>query len=328
MSLIGVQSIPGAVTGFLVQSTTSSPWVAVIVILGFYLASLCIYRVYLHPLAAVPGPFLAKCSSLWLYYHVYIGNECSTIRQLHKSYGPVLRVGPNDVDIADGDAIATIYSNKADFPKSEYYTKFDVDGHASIFSTVVPSYRASRVKAVMPMFSAASIRESKHVIDRCVVKFIARLKREADSGEPVDMMNLARSLACDVTATYLFHEEYGALDETTTRLSASHFVDSFVSVGRFFYLPTSLFIMCEWLSERFYPDEKVSKSISTVDAYISRFVKGRQRKAGNYSDRLLSHGISVAETMAQCKDLVFAGTYSTGMTIATLCWLIAQHPDK
>ena len=112
-----------------------------------------VYRVYLHPLSHVPGPILPKITSLWLHYHAYIGDEASTIHGLHAHYGPYVRVAPNEVDIADADAIQPIYVAKGGFMKAPCYANFDIDGHKSIFSTTNPEYRAPRAKAVVPMFS-------------------------------------------------------------------------------------------------------------------------------------------------------------------------------
>ncbi|MCH1922821.1 cytochrome P450, partial [Shewanella sp. A3A] len=72
----------------------------------------CIYRLFFHPLSKVPGPPLAACTSLWLAYHTYVGDECTVVHALHKKHGPVLRVGPNDVDISDGEAVAPIYLDR------------------------------------------------------------------------------------------------------------------------------------------------------------------------------------------------------------------------
>jgi hypothetical protein len=84
----------------------TNPWLAGVFLLTFCLLALRAYRVYLHPFAHIPGPLAAKCSWLWLHYHAYVGDECTQIRRLHEKYGLVVRVAPNEVDIADGDAIA------------------------------------------------------------------------------------------------------------------------------------------------------------------------------------------------------------------------------
>jgi hypothetical protein len=119
-----------------------------------------LYRIYFHPLSHIAGPFPPKMTSLWLYYHAYIGDEASTIHKLHQQYGPFVRVSPNEVDISDADAIPAIYVLKSGFPKAPCYANFDIDGHKTIFSTTDAEYRSLRAKAVVPMFPTKALRQN------------------------------------------------------------------------------------------------------------------------------------------------------------------------
>ena len=73
------------------------------------------YNLFIHPLCHVPGPLIARISPLWLWYHSWAGDEATTIHPLHKKYGSILRVAPNDVYIGDSRALAPIYSEKGGF---------------------------------------------------------------------------------------------------------------------------------------------------------------------------------------------------------------------
>lgn len=66
-------------------------------------AALLLYVVYirfLSPLAGVPGPFPASLSRLWLAQQSWKGNMHRTTMTLHEKYGPVVRIGPNEVGLA------------------------------------------------------------------------------------------------------------------------------------------------------------------------------------------------------------------------------------
>ncbi|TIC99868.1 putative sterigmatocystin biosynthesis P450 monooxygenase STCB [Colletotrichum higginsianum] len=210
------------------------------------LCSYLIFNVFFHPLRKVPGPWVAAASPLWLWYHSYIGNETTSIEQLHSVYGPVVRIAPNDIDVSDGAALAPIYSEKGGFLKAPCYSNFDFDGHPTIFSALDPAHRAIRAKAVVSMFSPASIRkEGDAVLQSCVKRLVAHIKGEASTGRPVNMLNMGRCLALDAVTEYLLGKSYGGIAELEAcrsnndraRLSASEFVDTFVAVGRFFLLP-------------------------------------------------------------------------------------------
>ncbi|KAF2725443.1 putative P450 monooxygenase [Polychaeton citri CBS 116435] len=301
------------------------------------LLALLTYRVYFHPLKDIPGPLVCKLTSLWTYYRSYVGDECSRIDALHKVYGPIVRIAPNEVVIADGAALAPIYSEKGGFRKAECYRNFDIEGHSTIFSELDPAHRAVRSKAVLPLFSMGSIRGGEEVLVECVDRFIERLRVEATQSRqaavsggkatPVNIMNLARSLAVDAVSSYLFQKSFDAVNEKGERMSASSYVDALVAFGRFFFMPNWIFLSLEHAAGILFPDTETDKSMSRVDSFTRTLRQESQDREGSYQSRLVKTGITDHEIEIQCKDLIFAGTDSTGMNLSTICWNLAKHPD-
>lgn len=309
-------------------------------------------------MADFPGPFQAKIASFWLYKQAYYGTEASTLAKLHAKHGPIVRIAPNELDIATGEALNAIYVKGGGFLKPAYYSNFDIDGHPTIFSAIDPAHRATRSKPVLPLFASGAIREGRDVIVGCVEKWVDRLQKDAthskETGSKVNLLTSTRSLALDAVTAYLFGKSYGGLDEDWAkedgRLSAAYFVDYFVSVGRFFYLPPTAFawltLVLENFDLNFGPDRYLKwKSNVAVEKYSTDIVKvavaARQlaeeegskeeqseTPTGTYQTRLLKAGISSDETVAQCKDLMFAGTDSTGMNLSTICFYLVQNPKK
>ncbi|KAJ4319707.1 hypothetical protein N0V94_003766 [Neodidymelliopsis sp. IMI 364377] len=286
-----------------------------------------LYRIFFHPLSHIPGPLLPKTTSLWLYYHAYIGDEASAIHHLHARYGPYVCVAPNEVDISDADAIQPIYVSRGGFAKAPCYANFDIDGHKTIFSTTSPDYRAPRAKAVVPLFSTKSLRENQTAIGECVDRMVSKLGTEALKRKPVNVLNLTRALAVDAVSTHLFRENYDGVSESGPTLSVSAFVDAFVAVGRFFYLPTAVFVLLEWAIGKWMADKETDESMTLVDRFVSNLVSNTSTKSQTYPGRLLAAGLNIAEVEAQCKDLLFAGTDSTGMNLATIIRGLVMHPS-
>ncbi|KXG49530.1 Cytochrome P450, E-class, group I [Penicillium griseofulvum] len=71
----------------------------------------------LSPLRRFPGPFFADWTNLWRMLHVRRGNCHMVIQELHKKYGPVVRIGPNVLDFDIPELINTIYNIKSDYLK-------------------------------------------------------------------------------------------------------------------------------------------------------------------------------------------------------------------
>lgn len=319
---------------------TYSSSTLVAILSAISLLSIFIYYAFLHPLRDIPGPLVCRVTSLWTYYHSYIGDECTEIVKLHKIYGPVVRIAPNEVIIADGTALAPIYVERGGFLKAPCYTNFDIEGHPTIFSTQDPAYRAVRSKAVVPIFSMSNIRAGSECIEACVTRMVERLASEAVQSKelaaktgqprPVDVLNLARSLALDAVSSYLFGQAFGGINETSSKLSASSFVDAFVAVGRFFYLPNWLFLTLELAQERLWPDKEQDESARKVNSFVGSLVDplgdGVTKQNSTYQSRLLKADITEKETEIQCKDLIFAGTDSTGTNVSFLIWNLAKWP--
>ncbi|EHY54129.1 Cytochrome P450 monooxygenase hkm5 [Exophiala dermatitidis] len=334
-----------------------------------FLASRTLYRISrFHPLAHIPGPLLPRVSSLWLTYHAWIGDEASITKSLHDQYGPVIRTGPNSVDISDGAALGPIYNEKGGFAKTDFYANFDIDGHKSIFSETDPLRRAPRAKAVAALFSTTNLRQGQDIIYKCVDRLVDRLsegKGAKKRGKPLNVLNLTRGLAVDAVTSYLLGNRYGALDESVVQeekravkkevsgtpdghddreMSASGMVNCFVAVGRFWYLPTWAFKLVESFDLWWNAEAEVSQSLSLVDEYVASVVrdaeaailasKSQEKQQSSiihpltsYPARLLQAGFTPSEVRAQCKDLVFAGTDSTGMNLATILFQLARNPE-
>ncbi|KAK5557708.1 hypothetical protein LTR46_003886 [Exophiala xenobiotica] len=358
-----------AIHNLLLSPLLSHPILALLVLPVILLAIRPLYRISpFHPLSHVPGPLLVRLTSHWLTWHAWIGDEATVTDLLHKKYGPIVRTGPNSVDIADGAALATIYTDKGGFGKADFYANFDIDGHKSIFSETDPARRAPRAKAVVALFSTTNLRQGQDIIYKCVDRFVDRLKegkRVDNLGKPVNVLNFTRGLAVDAVSSYLLGNSYGALDEFGAReekravrkevkgtpdpknheqhMSASGMVDCFVAVGRFWYLPTWAFKWVESFDAWWNAGEEVSKSLSLVDEYVNGVVaeaeaaiaanksnsneKTSSHPPNSYPARLLQAGFTVSEARAQCKDLIFAGTDSTGMNMGNILFHLARQPE-
>jgi hypothetical protein len=89
-------------------------WPLVIpVILVAYLAA----NYFNHGLNKYPGPLLAGLSDWWRFFVVYGRRPDITHIKLHRQYGDIVRLGPNDLSFADPKAIKQIYALNKGFVK-------------------------------------------------------------------------------------------------------------------------------------------------------------------------------------------------------------------
>jgi hypothetical protein len=61
------------------------------------------------PLRSIPGPFLASISKLWIFNQQRGYQRQNVDINLHKKYGPIVRVAPNEVSVSSPEALRKIY---------------------------------------------------------------------------------------------------------------------------------------------------------------------------------------------------------------------------
>ena len=71
-----------------------------------------LYHAYTHPLRSIPGPFFTRFTRLWLLKAIASRRFGQINIELHKKYGPVVRIAPNEYSIDDPDAANIIYRTR------------------------------------------------------------------------------------------------------------------------------------------------------------------------------------------------------------------------
>lgn len=89
------------------------------------------------PLARLPGPTISKVTSLWLKYNELRAERTAYVHGLHKRYGPVVRVAPDEVSFTSWAAVKEIYcSGGSGYDKTEFYDLFKIFGKRTMFTTL------------------------------------------------------------------------------------------------------------------------------------------------------------------------------------------------
>jgi cytochrome P450 len=121
------------------------------------------------------------------------GKRSTTIHDLHKKYGPIVRVAPNQLCFASPKALKEIYGANSQFSKAPIYEAL---GFKSLFTTRNrDDYRVMK-KRVVPNFTAAAVAELEPCVHRQVKNLVQALDKRLDS--PLDILPWFRMLALGV----------------------------------------------------------------------------------------------------------------------------------
>lgn len=68
-------------------------------------------------LRSIPGPWLAKVTNLYRVGMILRGRFSYEVVELHRKYGPAVRLGPDSVSLTDRKVVDDIYGFRTDFGK-------------------------------------------------------------------------------------------------------------------------------------------------------------------------------------------------------------------
>jgi len=104
---------------------------------------------------------------------------------MHKKYGPIIRINPQEVHIATASYYDEIYAGggrRRD--KWEWFTnQFGIP--KSTFATVTHGEHRIRRSALNPFFSIASVRRLQPMIEERLDKLLERFAEFQEDGEPM-----------------------------------------------------------------------------------------------------------------------------------------------
>ncbi|TVY73237.1 Cytochrome P450 monooxygenase sdnE [Lachnellula suecica] len=172
------------------------------------------YSVFLGPLSKFPGPKLAAATRLYEQYFdlVLEGRFPWQVEDLHKRYGPIIRIAPDELHINDPAYATTHFSSAPSIKSDKYYphrNRFGIP--ESTFGTVNSDLHNVRRSAVNPFFSKRSINNLEPMIRSKVDKVCEHLDRLRASSDVLDLRQLFPCLTADVVTEYLFPESFDFL---------------------------------------------------------------------------------------------------------------------
>jgi cytochrome P450 len=116
-----------------------------------------IYSVFFSPLARIPGPKLYALTSWRLAYDDWCGTRTRNFYKLHETYGPAVRVGPNEVSFGSLAALRTIYGAGSGFERTSFYKMFEVYGRKNMFTFGPGRDHAARKKMVANAYAKSTM---------------------------------------------------------------------------------------------------------------------------------------------------------------------------
>ncbi|KAL4803097.1 cytochrome P450 [Aspergillus unguis] len=189
-------------------------YIAIGAVITGYVLSVVVYRLYLSPIAHFPGPRLASLTVLYEFYWDTIRNGQFTfkIAELHKKYGPIIRISPSELHVNDPEYYDVIYSR--DSPRNKYFYYQRTLNAPLALINAEDQHRHRLVRSQLnPFFSTTRIRQLEPTLKSLVDKLCARLEELKGTDQVVNIEHPLTCYTTDVITDYTMGDGYHYLDE-------------------------------------------------------------------------------------------------------------------
>lgn len=194
-----------------------------------------------HRLRGIPGPPLASFSYMWGILAMRSGQMHRILPKIQRRYGPLVRVGPNELLVSDPDTLWHINGVRSGYDRGGWYEsiRFDPSGHSMLSEPDTARHDARKAQV------AASYAGKGHINLEAVVdsqvdvlvdllrkKYVRRKVGNAAGAEhelkALDFGLIARYFTIDVTTLAGMGEPWGDLAAETDMFQFLGDSDAFV----------------------------------------------------------------------------------------------------
>ncbi|KAI5465273.1 cytochrome P450 [Mariannaea sp. PMI_226] len=295
------------------------------------------------PLRHFPGPGLAGWTNLWRLFLVRTGDYHVKVKKLHEKYGPVVRIGPNTLDLDIPHLIKTIYGTDGKWCKTEFYHNNSaiIDGKITyhLFSTTDQVEHARMKRPIVKYYSQSSVLGLEPLFDELIEDFCGHLEKRFmnETGKKCDLGAWIGYYSWDTNGAASFSQRFGYMDKgydfDGTIAIADKALDYFAMVGQ---MPFLDFLLDKNPVMRIGPPNLGNVTRISLEHLIARL----QGKDTNFDPKVpdfLQHFIESKETnpdlvndgiiMGYLLVNLLAGADTTAITIRAIFWYALHNPE-
>lgn len=203
-------SIDVPVSGYIQHTNLLTAAVFALFLYLFSILTSSIYSAFLGPLSKFPGPKSRAFSVVpWMKTN-WEGTDNTDLPALHREYGDVVRVGPNQVSfVGDGRIWKDIYGfrkhGQPEAPKDMTFYGQPINKTSGIITADGPTHSRQR-KIVSHAFSDKALKEQSPLLMRWAQLFRTKLGEHAERKDKTDLLIMLNCTTFDIMADLTFAE--------------------------------------------------------------------------------------------------------------------------
>ncbi|KAF6838503.1 cytochrome p450 [Colletotrichum musicola] len=301
-------------------------------IFGIFLARIFITGLTC-PIRHLPGPRHTRFTHYALKFYNLTGRRMHYVHSLHHYYGPIVRISPTEVAVADPESFTAIHKIGSGFLKGPWYQTTVTDAGPGIFAMVDPKQHAARRKLFARAFTSTSLRQNwEAVVRRKVERAVERIYADSVHGK-ADVLKWWTLMTTDVIAHLSFGESFDMLElgEKNSYIKALESV--FIMTTLYAELPLVYHLA------RLLPIKSIQNVLGAqkiVEAHAVRAAANLRQNghSANLFGNMLAEceageksDLTPEKIQSEAGNLIVAGSDTTSVSLTYLVWAVLKRPD-
>ncbi|KAF2166629.1 hypothetical protein M409DRAFT_23262 [Zasmidium cellare ATCC 36951] len=302
-------------------------------VLGY---TVSVLRLAFHPdLRKIPGPFVSRFTTWPLKIEVLRGHRTKYIHELHRQYGPYVRIAPSEISTSSIEAHRQIHRISTEFIKAPWYqgqtpTQID-DNTCGVFGLRNQKVASARRRLFQQAGTKAAVVQWEPVVVGLVKAVIGKIKRDASQGT-ADVAKWFSLLTSDVLSSLAFGEPFRMV-ENETKSQLIHDIESgMIFIGVRQELPWL------WYLIMYLPIPSIGRPndiFKRFDVYGETAVKNTKAAKPGSAKTLFSKMVPEDGTQKipdsivrhETANIIIAGSDTTAIALTYLVYSVLKHPN-
>jgi len=311
-----------------------------LIVAAWFGVQLVAFYISYRRLSHIPGPWLARWSSLWLVGAVWRKQSHLEFYEIAKKYGSLARIGPNLLITSDPELLRRMSAARSPYTRSDWYLAFRLmPGVDNVFTMLDDKQHTKRRSQMHNGYLGKENITLEATIDRNIVNLLDLIRRKyVSKGSDIRLMDLAEKaqfvaldaildIATGAPMGDLQHDEdvNSYLKTTAAALPPLIMLGSVPSVQNFLHIP--------FIAKRLFPTAEdeigMGKLIGIAQKKVAeRFSSGAGpgKAKMDMLQSFISHGLSQDEAVSESLIQILGGSDTTAGAIRTFMLYIITSP--
>ena len=252
--------------------------------------------------------------------------------ELHKKYGDVVRLQPDELSFTKSQAWTDIYASRPQLPKSEIAQLVHPNGVRPVATIVKTEDHTRQRKILSHAFSERALKEQEGILQACTDLLIKRMHDHVKAEKEVDICAWYSFITFDIIGDLCFAESFKSLQTGRHHWWVEGILQSTYAAHSMTVV--TLFPPLDSFLARLIPS-RLKRIAAKPFEYTRDLIDKRKARATARPDFMKyilenndnsKQGMSKDELDSNVQLLIFAGTETSSSAMTAATWFLLKHP--